>query len=193
MFSGIIRYLGIVVSPGQKLSLRSADFISSTDLKIGDSVAVNGVCLTVVSIEGDKLEFDVVSETLRCSKLGELSEGDRVNLESSLKVGDSVDGHFVQGHVDTVCKMRSAEKIKNNTWKFTFTCDDASRPYICPKGSVAIDGVSLTVGEVSQDEFSVYVIPHTFSETTLSELTIGSSVNIEYDCLARYVVNATRN
>ena len=182
MFSGIIHHIGQIVS------IEGARLVLKTDIKaeLGDSIAVSGVCLTVVEIDGDNLSFDLASETLRKTKLGTLKAADRVNLEGSLEVGDKIHGHFVQGHVDAVAQLVS-KKEENNTIRFEFSLPAEIKAFVAPKGSICIDGISLTVGEVEAESFSVYIIPFTLEETTFSNLEIEDSVNLEVDCLARYV------
>lgn len=193
MFSGIVAAGAEVLGfssdeQGACLTLASS-FFNDSSIRIGDSICVSGVCLTVVRHEGDEASFELASETLRCTRLGLLKPGMRVNVERSLRVGDTVDGHFVQGHVDAVSHLISRHE-EANTIKLFFAVPQGLLPYIAAKGSIAIDGVSLTVGEVSAEKFSVYIIPHTAEVTTLGALVAGVPVNIEIDSLARYVVHA---
>lgn len=189
MFTGIIEELGIVKTLGKKgsgyvLSVKAKKIPS--DIKIGDSVSVNGACLTVIENVAGILKFDVSDETLKKTNIGELSASDKVNLERSLKVDSRLGGHFVTGHIDCTAKINQKEKI-GDTVKIGFSlCADFSK-YIVPKGSVAIDGISLTVGEVFKDSFSVYIIPHTLAHTTLAFKKQLDSVNVEFDILAKYV------
>ncbi len=191
MFTGIVRHIGIVSavaagSGGKRLTIDVGPLAEG--LKFGDSVAVSGVCLTITSTSGDALEFDVIKETLDTSTLGAKRTSDRVNLERALRAGDRLDGHFVQGHVDgtaTVAHVRSSPK----EWVIEFTVQDALRPYIIPKGSIAIDGVSLTVASVRESSFTVALIPTTLEGTTLSSLKVGATVNIESDMIARTIVH----
>lgn len=195
MFSGIVEEVARVQSIEMK-SKSGARLVIKSDLDhaetgIGDSIAINGVCLTVVAMQDGLLEFDLVHETLRCSSLGQLTAGSHVNLERSLAVGQRVSGHFVFGHVDGVVTLAEKSQQESETtlrWK----TPESLMPYIATKGSIAIAGVSLTVGEVGNDFFSVYIIPHTLEKTTLGEISIGQTVNIEVDMLARYVVNAIK-
>ncbi|HVG94494.1 MAG TPA: riboflavin synthase [Planctomycetota bacterium] len=152
----------------------------------GDSVALDGCCLTAVSASADVAEFDVIPETLRRTTLGRRVAGDRVNVESALRVGDPLGGHLVQGHVDGVGRVLAVERHGDDV-RIRVGVPDALRGAAIPKGSVAVDGVSLTVGETSEDEFSVYLIPHTLAVTGLGEKTSGDEVNLEADVIGRYV------
>ena len=195
MFSGIITHLGRVVAvetteSGVRLTTASAMFAAGADpLRLGESIAHSGVCLTVVAFGGGEASFDIGSETLRCTTLGGLRPGDPLNLERSLRVGDRIDGHFVQGHVEQVGTILSVEE-EGSTTKFVIGAPSEFFVHVAPKGSVAVDGVSLTVGEVGASTFSVYVIPATRSATMCAGYTAGSKVNLESDCIARYVAAA---
>lgn len=194
MFTGIVQALGVVRSvrrgsAGARLALDAPGL--SRPLPDGCSVCVSGVCLTVVRSDEQIVEFDVVPETLARSTLGRLAAGDRVNLERSLRAGDALDGHVVQGHVDGIAAVR---KIRSGGegHAVSFTADEPLMAYIIPKGSIAIDGVSLTIAEVGEDEFSVALIPTTLSATTLGSLSAGDRVNIESDIVARTIVTTLR-
>jgi riboflavin synthase len=157
---------------------------------LGESVAVNGCCLTVVATApgNENATFDVQAgpETLFRTNLGDLEAGAPVNLERALRVGDRLGGHFVQGHVDTTAVLR--ERRREGDWEFlAFTIEPAWTPLMVPKGSIAVDGVSLTLVDVASDAFSVMLIPHTLAATTLGSLRSGSRVNIEADILAKHV------
>lgn len=192
MFSGIVQATGTVrkIEQGDQaavVTLCSPLFAATADgVKTGASVSVSGVCLTVVESGGDCARFDVVSETLRCTTLGELTAGSRVNLELALRVGDRLDGHIVQGHVDAVASLRS-HTFQGETLRFEFSLPRELSAFVVPKGSIAVDGVSLTVGEIGDEFFSVYIIPHTAQATTLGSLETGSRANIEADCIAKYL------
>lgn len=162
------------------------------DARLGASVAVNGVCLTISRIDGAYLSFDVIRETLNRSTLGRLKAGDYVNLERSLTVGDRLDGHFVQGHIDGQARLtrRITTEAEFVLW---FEADAELMPYIVPKGSIAVSGVSLTIAAVSGNEFSVALTPTTLGWTTLEKLHVPDPVNIETDILARTVVHALTN
>jgi riboflavin synthase len=194
MFTGIIEHLGTVTairatSGGKRLTLDAGP--CAADLKPGASLAVSGVCLTVVSHDGDILSFDVIAETLRRSNLGSLSEGGRVNLERSLRVGDRVDGHFVQGHVDGLAHVDRREDTPAE-FVLWLRPDPELLPYIVPKGGVALDGVSLTIADVAGERFSVALIPTTLERTTLGDRKPGDIVNVETDLLARVAVHQLR-
>jgi riboflavin synthase len=189
MFTGIIEDKGVVemVNPGEKsaaLTIRSEEIVS--DLKVGDSVSVNGVCLTVTTFDKSRFTVDAVPETMSRSNLGMLKAGSKVNLERALQVGGRMGGHMVSGHVDAQGEIRSIEKDENAVW-FTIGMDTVQMKYLIPKGSVAVNGISLTVVDVETDSFTVSVIPHSLSETTLNELKTGDKVNIEVDMTAKYI------
>ncbi len=191
MFTGIVESSGTVTAVsnapgGRRLAVDVGAM--AAECALGASVAVSGVCLTVAAARPPVLEFDVITETLEKSTLGRLAVGGRVNLERSLRVGDRLDGHFVQGHVDgraTVVRVtRSAKE-----WVVALRAEAHLRPCIVPKGSITIDGVSLTVAAVEADSFSVALIPTTLERTTLGALAAGDVVNIESDIVARTVVH----
>ncbi|MCC6219933.1 MAG: riboflavin synthase [Deltaproteobacteria bacterium] len=195
MFSGIVEEVGKVHSSMQGLNGGafgvSAELFSHGDVKVGDSIAVSGVCLTVVRIDGHTAIFDLGTETCRCTTLGRKKVGEAVNLERSLVYGARLDGHLVSGHVDAVTSVLSREMC-SNTATFELELAPFLAPLVVPKGSVAIDGVSLTVGGVTEKSFFVYIIPHTLSVTTFGDLKPGSIVNLEVDMLGRYVDRAVR-
>jgi len=189
LFAGIVEQTGHVdgVRPhadGCRLRISApAAFFAGP---IGASVAVNGVCLTLCDIDGDVGGFDVVPETLSRCNLGQLRAGDAVNLERSLRVGDRIDGHFVQGHVDAVGVVRRIDRT--GEYRVWIEPPDAAWPCIVAKGSIALDGVSLTIAEVRPPQFAVALIPTTLQRTTLGVRRPGDRVNIETDVLARLVV-----
>jgi riboflavin synthase len=190
MFTGIVEELGQVAGIVHTknlavLMVKTRKILKGT--KIGDSVAINGVCLTVTEKKRDCLSFDIMLETLRCTTLGGLAIKDYVNLERALKAGDRLSGHFVTGHVDCISKIYGRVQTKNYT-ELKFTIPRNLRKYIVPKGSICIDGVSLTVGAVTPDGFSVYLIPFTSNITTLGEKQTGDQVNVEVDILAKYIL-----
>ncbi|MCS7190465.1 MAG: riboflavin synthase [Fimbriimonadales bacterium] len=187
MFTGIVESTGIVeaveVHPdgGARLTIRAFP------MRVGESLAVNGVCLTVQQVEGERLSFDAVLETLRRTNLGDLKPGDLVNLERPLTPESRLGGHFVQGHIDTTARLTDI-RAEGNARVLQFQLDDAAyMRYIVPKGSIAVDGISLTVVDVGADWFTVWIIPHTWQVTNLSRRRLGERVNIETDILARYV------
>ena len=188
MFTGIIEELGIVKAISRKgrlilLSLQADKIIP--DAKIGDSIAVNGVCLTVVKIEARTLSFDLLEETARLTNLGKLRVGEKVNLERSLKIGERLSGHFVTGHIDCAGIIRG-KSHKSGNLCFEIALPAEFLKFIVPKGSVAVDGISLTVVNKHSNAFTVYVIPHTLQNTTLSFKGPSAQVNIETDILAKY-------
>ncbi len=199
MFTGIIRHSGTVAHlrptpSGARLSISDAhgfEFVGLTAAP-GDSISVNGVCLTVVEVSKSIIEFDVIAETLKRSTIGSLGKGKRVNLETSLRVGETVDGHFVQGHVDGLATLarRNDTPHQHVLW---FEPQDEILPYIIPKGSIAVDGVSLTIADLAGPTFGVALIPTTLGLTNLGELRIGHRVNIETDIISRTVVHTLRN
>ena len=153
---------------------------------VGASIACSGVCLTAVELDGRGFAVDVSAETLSKTTLGAWAEGTAVNLERSLRLGDELGGHLVYGHVDAVAEVVSAQP-EGDSWRYVFEVPAALAPYLAPKGSVALDGVSLTVNEVDGQRFGVNIIPHTRRVTTFAELGAGDHVNLEVDMLARYV------
>jgi len=189
MFTGLVEALGEVARvesqpPGVRLVIRHPEI--AHDVAIGDSIAVNGCCLTVVAIENDEFGFDAGEETLRRTNLGRLSPGCQVNLERSLQLGDRLGGHLVTGHIDAVGTLD--ERRDDEDWSyFWFRVPKQQARQMASKGSVAVDGVSLTLVDVEDDRFSVALIPHTLQVTTLGGLQIGNEVNIETDLLAKYV------
>jgi riboflavin synthase len=191
MFTGIIQGLGVVRSlrstaTGARLVLDAG--ILKAAPALGASIAINGVCQTVAACDFPVLEFDVVPETLRRTTLGGLSAGDRVNLESSLRPGDRLDGHFVQGHVDAVATVAEVDRAAGE-WLVAFALEDpGAADCIIPKGSVAIDGISLTIADTDGPRFRVALIPTTLEQTTLAERQPGDRVNVETDILARTVI-----
>ncbi len=189
MFTGIIRERGRVtgVERGESaIRLRLEAPQTAGQVAIGDSVAVNGVCLTAVAVENGTLAFDAVPETLRRSSLGRLGTGDEVNIEPALRVGEALGGHYVQGHVDGVGHVRSVAAYGDDVVLWVDAPPELLR-YLVEKGSVSVEGVSLTVAGVDGSGFSVALIPHTLAETTLDALGPGDPVNLEVDVLAKYV------
>lgn len=185
MFTGIVREVGTVVAfDGSRLVVAATDTAESA--AVGDSVAVAGACLTVVDARDGRLSFDVVPETLARTSLGGLEEGGAVNLELSLRVGDRLGGHVVQGHVDAVGRVRSVapEGDGRRVW---IDAPEQVLGYCIEKGSVALDGVSLTVAALDDDGFEVALIPHTLAVTTLGRLGPGEAVNLEADVLGKVV------
>ena len=185
MFTGIIRELGRVeaaeeTEEGVRLRVRGPE--TAAGVSVGDSVSVSGVCLTVTAAEDGALGFDVVPETLRRSTLGDLSAGDAVNLEAALQAGDPVGGHFVQGHVDGVVRVR---RVTDEGLELE--APPEIQRYLVEKGSVAVEGVSLTIASLDGNGFSVALVPHTKAVTTLGHVAPGDELNVEVDMLAKYV------
>ncbi len=189
MFSGIIADVGIIKSvddrEGGLRLVVEAEAMDMGDVQIGDSIAVNGVCLTAVQIDGRAFTVDVSRETLNCT-VGLEHQGAHVNLEKALRLCDRLGGHLVSGHVDGVGEVVAFNDI-GESWRLVVRAPQALAKYIAVKGSITINGVSLTVNHVSGSEFEVNLIPHTLDVTTLNELKTGSRVNLEIDLIARYV------
>ena len=194
MFNGIVEEIGVVDALERRknlsvLKVRARKVLKGT--KLGDSIAVDGVCLTVTDKKKNVLVFDMMRETVNKTSLGQLRRGDKVNLERALKAGGRVSGHFVTGHVDGVGRIE--DKITGpNYAELSIRLPKGLGKYIVPKGSVSIDGVSLTVGKVGKDRFSVYLIPFTKQVTTLGAKKKGGWVNIETDILAKYLLNSVK-
>jgi len=189
MFTGIIEETGKIVSvqKGQKSSRLSIEGkLIFDDLKLGDSVAVNGVCLTVSSLSKTIFVADVMSETISRSSLGALKQGSLVNLERAMAANGRFGGHIVSGHIDGTGTVAGIKKDDNAVWITIDTSDKISR-YIIEKGSIAIDGISLTVARESKNQFAVSIIPHTGKETTLLQKKPGDTVNLENDLIGKYV------
>ena len=192
MFTGIITDIGTISAIEERGDVRVTvqTGYDTTGIAIGASVANSGVCLTVVSKTANSISFDVSAETLRCTASGMWSQGARLNLERALKVGDELGGHIVTGHVDAVGQI-AAITAEGDSKRFTFQMPASVAPYVAPKGSICLNGASLTVNEVSDDDlghwFTVNIIPHTAEWTTFGTAKVGDEVNIEIDVLARYL------
>ena len=191
LFTGIIQGVGRVENISKNKSGGRAAQLTvdlgrlAHGLKVGDSVSINGACLTVVNLSKNKASFEMINETMKRTALGSLTLGDMVNIERSLKVGDTLDGHFVLGHVDGIGKIIDKVKQKDQT-KLWVSIDKKLLKYIVSKGSIAIDGISLTVVDVNSNKISVALIPHTIAVTTLGIKKKGDLVNIEIDVLGKY-------
>ena len=194
MFTGIIQDIGSVQSReirgGDERLVIASEKLDLSRVAIGDSICVQGVCLTVAELQGNTFGADASLETLSVTTLGELTAGSLVNLEPALRAGDPLGGHLVSGHVDGVAQV-SALSNDARSVRVTFTVPHSLARYIARKGSVTIDGVSLTVNEVDADTFGVNLIPHTQDVTTLGRLKAGARVNLEVDPIARYVERLT--
>jgi len=195
VFTGLVEAIGIIGEVSGKsdseiveLTVESHEIAPS--LKLGDSVAVSGVCLTATHVEPPRFRLDVAPETLRRTTLGRLAEGDAVNLELPLRADARLGGHFVQGHVDAAARVRGAGLRDGGDGDYVLTIGHAreARPLVVEKGSITIDGVSLTVTGCGPEWLEVMLIPHTLDVTTLGRLTPGDDVNLEYDILAKYMV-----
>jgi riboflavin synthase len=193
MFTGIVEGMGRVKSISK--SSKGADTALtvglgklSRGLKRGDSVCINGACLTVTKLTKGQAEFELVAETMRRTNLGDIRRGDRVNIERSMKVGDRLEGHFVLGHVDGTGIIEKIEKMPSET-KLWIKLEKVLAKSVVPKGSISIDGISLTLVEVKGDRVSVSLIPHTLNITTLNSKRKGDRVNIETDILGKYVMS----
>ena len=188
MFTGIIEAMGEIYSltkEGSNVHIEVKSPITS-ELKIDQSVAHNGVCLTVVSIKGDNYVVTAIKETLDKSNLGELINGSVVNLERSMKLGERLDGHIVQGHVDQTATCTTIEEA-DGSWYFTFKYDNEYQNITIEKGSITVNGVSLTVVNSKDNEFSVAIIPYTIENTNFNSFKIGSKVNLEFDVVGKYL------
>jgi len=189
MFTGLIADVGTIkkLTPGDRATtLGIATSLDLSGFAVGDSLAVNGACLTVVRIDGGALDVTAVAETVARTTLGYLSPGDLVNLERPLELGARLDGHLVQGHVDGLGRLEDRRKAGDSV-VFTFSHPEDLAPFLVSKGSVAVDGISLTVAALGRSTFDVSAIPHTLSETTLARLVTGDRVNLEADIIGKYV------
>jgi riboflavin synthase len=193
MFTGIITDVGRVrrLYRGELLDLTIATAFDTAAIPLGASIACSGACLTVVSVEPGAFAVQASIETLTCTTLGEWQEGTPVNLEKSLRLGDELGGHLVLGHVDGIARIVE-RRPEAESVRFVFEVPEALMPFIAPKGSVALDGVSLTVNEVAQTRFGVNIIPHTLARTNFGSSQTGQPMNLEIDLIARYVARLLR-
>ena len=187
MFTGIIEKIGVVES----IKVNNNSFvleikINNTNYALGDSVCINGVCLTVDKVTSEAYSFSVSPETNNITNLKYLKKGSYVNIEASLTINKLISGHIVQGHIDTTSKVVEIEQ-KDDSWFIKFSIDLKYSKYLIKKGSISVDGVSLTVNDVSKDEFNVMIIPHTYQNTIFKNYKVGTIVNIEIDILAKYI------
>jgi riboflavin synthase len=190
MFTGIVEELGHVASieraeTGARLTVRCSGVLQ--DATLGASIAVNGTCLTAVQLSSDRFSADLAPETLKRTNLGDLQSGAPVNLERPLRANSRLDGHFVLGHVDGTAEVVALEELGNGNWWLRIRVPEQLSRYIVSKGSVAVDGISLTVAEVDGELVSFTIIPHTYEHTTLHARQAGSRVNIEVDILAKHL------
>ncbi len=194
MFSGLIAYRGRVLQrtvfeEGGLLLRVQCEGASHEDARAGDSIALNGVCLTAVRVQGDAVDFQVLPETVNRSNLGSLSEGDAVNVEYSLRLGDRIGGHFVYGHVDAAAEVLGRVS-EGQGERMRIALDERLQRYVCEKGFVSVDGVSVTVAATGLNWFELALIPETLRRTTLGSRRLGERVNLEIDPLARYAAHA---
>lgn len=190
MFTGLVEEVGDVVNidhNGDGIDLRVRASTVTSDLEMGASIAFNGVCLTVVDFDDASLTVHAVPETMERSNLGALAVGSKVNLERSVRASDRLGGHIVQGHVDATTTISDIEALSDGSWHYHFNLDSDLAPYVVEKGSITIDGISLTVASLEPDSFSIAVIPHTAEVTTLGGRSAADEVNVEVDVLAKYV------
>lgn len=192
MFTGIIEEVGRVTALRDEGANRviTVEARMAPELNVDQSVSHNGVCLTVVRINGDRFETVAVKETLERSNLGHLRVGDAVNLERSLRLGDRLDGHLVQGHVDGMVRCTEVRE-EGGSWRFGFGLPD-EKHLLVQKGSICLNGVSLTIAQLDDVGFSVAIIPYTFGHTTFQHLRPGDAVNVEYDVVGKYVARMVR-
>lgn len=188
MFTGIIETLGIIKEIKKEKENLHIKVVSSitNELKIDQSVAHNGICLTVVAIENDIFTVTAIKETIKKTNIASWKENDIINLERAMKLGDRLDGHIVQGHVDQVGICKNIKEA-NGSWYFTFTYDKTEQNITIEKGSITINGTSLTVVDSKENEFSVAIIPYTFENTNFKNLIEGTMVNLEFDVIGKYV------
>ena len=193
MFTGIIEASGKVIDLQQESGNRHFTIQSaiSHELRVDQSVSHNGVCLTVVHVDADTHTVTAIDETLKRSNLGALHIGDQINLERCMQLNGRLDGHIVQGHVDTTAQLKQVEESEGS-WLLTFGFDPQFSKYIVDKGSITINGISLTVFNEHNGTFQVAIIPYTWEHTNLSKLSIGNSVNIEFDIIGKYVEKMMR-
>ena len=195
MFTGIIEGLGSISrtrtsGQGKRLTIEAEFALDQT--KVGDSISVSGACLTAVRIDGRRFEIDVSPETLKMTTLGSARVGDRINLERAMRLSDRIDGHLVSGHIDGTGVIRGKTAM-GNAVAITFEADESLTRYMINKGSVAVDGISLTINTCSAGSFSVAVIPHTVELTTIGFKNIGDRINIETDMIGKYVERFSRS
>jgi riboflavin synthase len=194
MFTGLIQTLGTIESistnaEGKEIFIRAPGIIK--DIKIDDSVATNGVCLTATHIQGDTFKVQAIHVTLDKTSLGLLQQGDRVNLELSLRPQDRLGGHFVQGHVNAMGRILNIDQTGNN-WNIEVSFPQDLRKYMISEGSIALDGISLTIAKLTDKSLTVSIIPHTLEKTSLSFKKVGDVLNLEVDMIAKYLENFFR-
>lgn len=190
MFSGIIEKTSRVISIESNSGNRifSIQNVFPDELYIDQSIAHNGVCLTVIDINEKVYKVEAIEETLKVSNLGNLVEGDIVNLERSIRMNDRMDGHIVQGHVDAIAKIRDIQN-KEGSWEIKLSIPKAYDKYIIPKGSIALNGISLTLKSVNEEFIEVAIIPYTYEHTDIKNWKAGQSINVEFDMMGKYIVS----
>jgi riboflavin synthase len=194
MFTGIIETLGIITdlsNENDNLHITVSSSITN-ELKIDQSIAHNGACLTVVSLKNDKYTVTAIGETIKKTNVGEWEINDIINLERAMKLGDRLDGHIVQGHVDQIGICKSIEEA-GGSWYYTFEYDENLNNLTIEKGSITVNGVSLTVVNSKKNQFSVAIIPYTYEHTNFKNFQIGTKVNLEFDVLGKYVTKLISN
>ncbi|HEV2689553.1 MAG TPA: riboflavin synthase [Bryobacteraceae bacterium] len=185
MFTGIVEELGSVVAPGNRMNVKCSAVLA--DMKPGASIAVNGVCLTAVQVDSDGFWCDISPETLARTNLGALRAGSRVNLERPAAVGDRLSGHIVQGHVDGTGEFLSLDALPDGNWWLKVRIPSELDRYMIHKGSVTLDGVSLTIASLEDSVVGVAIIPHTYQQTVIGTYFTGSRINVEVDLIGKYV------
>lgn len=195
MFTGLVERMGEIVAlekSGGSGALVLQAHGWDRPVTAGESIAVQGVCLTVTGCDGDRLSFDVLGETFRCTNLGAKGPGEPVNLERALREGDPLGGHMVQGHVDDIGRVAAIKPVDRDHL-VTIRCSPDILRYVVYKGSIAVDGISLTIAAVDEASFTVHIIPHTWAITTFGRMQAGDAVNLEADPLAKYVAKALQD
>lgn len=190
MFTGIIEAVGSI----QNKQLMNNDYrfvinfsdLDMSNIKMGESIAVNGVCLTVIDYDDESFAVDVSGETISCTGFAELKVGSEVNLERAMQLQDRINGHMVSGHVDAVANVLSVSE-DGRSWRYDIEMPEQLAAFICAKGSITVDGTSLTVNTISEGDFSVNIIPHTMEKTIIKHYKTGTMVNLEIDMIARYL------
>lgn len=190
MFTGLVRTLGKIIEVKKAAGSARLKISADNNLApgIGDSIAVNGICLTIVDIKDSAMSFDISKETLDKTTAGKWKTGRDINLEPALRAGEEIGGHFVSGHVDEVGKVTGTRKEGNNLW-FKIAFSKCFRPYLVPQGSVAVDGISLTVAKLGSNFFEVAIIPHTLNMTNIKNYRTGTLVNLEADMFGKYIID----
>lgn len=188
MFTGIVETMGEIVAVNQKKANLQLTLHSNftAELQVDQSIAHNGVCLTVVEISGEEYTVDVIAETINKTNIANWNVGTKINLERSLTLQNPLDGHIVQGHVDTVLQCVNKQD-EQGSYRYTFSFADEWATYLIPKGSICINGVSLTIAHLADQEFSVAIIPYTYEHTSFHQLQIGDYVNVEFDVVGKYI------